>query len=122
MRASIQILRIHTVPPLTLAVGFRQNAIVGHVLQRTGLVAAVADRHKLPPCPSWRAVIGDPEPEPVRARDLSPGPHDVLLRSDLYAVPGLMLRVPAVEVVMVIPERHEIFGAGLGVERSEEHT
>ena len=119
MRTSIEVLRVHALPPLALAVGFRQNAIVGHALQRTGLVTAIPDRHELLPNSPRRAMKGDPELEPLRTSNFFPGSHDVLSRSDIHAVPGLVLRVPAIEVSMVVGKCDEILGSGLGIEPNQ---
>ncbi len=116
VRTSVELPRVHALPPLALAIGFRQNAIVGHAFQRAGRVAAVPDRHELSPNPPRRAMIGDSELEPLRAGGLSPRAHDVLFRPDIHAVPGLVLRVPAIEVVMVVGDGDEVLGAGLGIE------
>src|SRR5208283_2116809 len=115
VRTSIEVLWLHTVPPLALAVGLRQNAVVGHTLHGTSLIAAVADRHELLPNSTRRAVKGDPELEPLRTSSFSPGSDDVLFRSDIHAVPGLVLRVPAIEVAMVGGKCYEIFGPCLGI-------
>src|SRR5271157_2545913 len=115
VRTSVEVLWVHTVPPLTLAVGLRQNAVVGHTLHGTSLVAAVADRHELLPNSTRRAVKSNPELEPLRASNFFPGSKDVLFWSDIHAVPWLVLRVPAIEVSMMVSKRDEIFGPCLGI-------
>lgn len=62
---------------------------------------------------------GDPELEPVRASNFSPGSDDVLSRSDIHGIPRLVLRVPAVKIVMMIGKRDEILGSGLGIEPNQ---
>src|ERR1700690_2466691 len=88
-------------------------------MQRTRGVAAVADRHELLPHPAGCAMNGDSEPEPLRAGNFFPGADDILSRSDFHTVPRLISRVPAIEVVVVIGECHEIPGAGLGVKSNQ---
>src|ERR1035438_4255484 len=51
----------------------------------------------------------------MRTRDSSPSPHDVLLRTHVYAVPRLVLRVPTIEIAMVVRKGDEILGPGFGV-------
>ena len=85
-------------------------------MQRAGRVAAIPDRHELPPSAPGRAMIRGSELEAVRASGLCPRAHDVLLRPDIHAIPGLVFRVPAIEVVMVVGDRDEVLGAGLGVQ------
>jgi len=119
VRTSVELLRVHSLPPLASAVRLRQDTIVGHALQRTGGIAAIADRHELLPYPAGCAMNGDSEPEPLRAGNFFPGADDILSRSDIDAIPRLVFRVPAIEVSMVIGECDEIFGPGPGVEPNQ---
>src|ERR1017187_1906628 len=119
VRRSIEVTRVHAVPPLAFAVGCGHHASVGDALNGSCLIAAVADRHKLPPYPPRRAVISDSEPQSVGAGEFAPRAHNVLLGPHVHAIPRLVLRVPAIEVPMVVCKRDEILGPGPCVEPNE---
>ena len=61
-------------------------------------------------------MVGHPKVQPILARGLGPDADDVLVRPDPDGIPGLILGVPAVEVVVVVGQRHEVLGARLHVE------
>ncbi len=116
VRLSVEQLRIHPVPPLALAIGDRLHAVVRNTRQRACRVALVANGEKLIPDAMRRSVIADSESQSVGARRLRPGAHDVALRADVDAVPGLILRIPAIEVVVMSGQGDEIFRTGPLVE------
>jgi hypothetical protein len=47
----------------------------------------------------------------IRTRNLGPRAHDVALRAHIDAVPWLMLGIPAIEIVVVSRQRHEVLGS-----------
>ena len=112
----VEVLRVEAVPPLALAVGLGELAVVGHAGERAGLVRAL---RRLVPRPGVRGVHADAEPQAVRARGLGPAADQVLLRADGDRVPRLVLAVPEVEIVVVVGQREEILGARPLVERHE---
>jgi hypothetical protein len=72
----------------------------------------IANGKELVPDPMRRSVIADAETQPVGAGHLLPGPHDVALGTDVHCIPGLILRIPAIEVVVMRSQGDEIFRAG----------
>ena len=98
---AVEIHGIHALPPLPLSVQNRLERVVGNARLGPGRVAGVAHRHPLPPSSSRRVVKPDAETHALLARDGSPRANHVHLHADPYGIPGLVGRIPAVEVVMV---------------------
>src|SRR5581483_7519029 len=88
------------------------HAVVRNACKGTRGIALVADREEFIPGAVRSPVITDAETQSIRARDLGPCAHDVALRSNVHAVPRLMLRIPAIEIVVMRRQRDEIFGTG----------
>ena len=57
-----------------------------------------------------RAVIAHAESQPIRTCNFRPRAYDVPLWTYVNAVPRLMFRVPAIEVVVVSGQRDQILG------------
>src|SRR5512147_1319536 len=76
MGFAVKHLRIHALPPLPLAVGRGQDAIVRNPRERPGLIALVANRKKLVPNTMRSSVIAHSESQAMGTRDLGPGAHD----------------------------------------------
>src|SRR4051794_26154447 len=74
-------------------------------------IALVSNGKELVPHAMRRPVIAHTKSQPVRTRRLRPGSYDVTFRAHIDAVPGLILRVPTIEIVMMIGDRHKVFGA-----------
>src|SRR3954471_18859935 len=70
LRRAVELLRIHALPPLAFAIALGKNTVIGHSLERTRFIAAIADRQKLAPHTAGSAVKRNPEPEPLHACDL----------------------------------------------------
>ena len=114
MLGAIETLRIESLPPLVPALGHGQIAVVRNARERTGFVRAVRG---LKPPPVARLMHGDAEAKSLLTRRGSPGANHVAMRADADGVPRLVLRVPGVEAVVMVGQRHEEAGAGLLVAR-----
>ena len=112
----VVILRIEALPPKALAVGFAEEAVIGHARERTAQVGLLGI---LIPAPGAVAVAGEGEAQAGVARGARPAADDVFFRSDRDAVPRLELRVEHVEVVVVVGHGREILRAGALVEADE---
>ena len=75
----VEVLRIEAVPPLALAVGLGELAVVRHAGERAGLVRALGD---FIPRPRARGVDAHAEAQAVLARRLRPAADQILLRPD----------------------------------------
>ena len=102
---AVEVLGIEPVPPLALAIGLGQEAIVGNILERPLDVVPV--RH-LQPMPCMGRVIAHAEPKAVLAGDLGPNPDDVLVGAHIHGVPRLIGGVIAVEIVVMVRQGHEV--------------
>src|SRR5208337_4789693 len=111
MGSAVNHLRVHALPPFALPIGNRLHAVVRNSREWSGNVALVAHGQKLVPHAAWRPVIADAKSQPVRTRHLGPGLYDVALGTYIHAVPGLVFRIPAIEVVMVRGQRNKVFGS-----------
>jgi hypothetical protein len=69
--------------------------------------------------PCVRRVIADAELQAMLARRLGPAADDVLARSDVERIPGVVCGIVVVEVVVMIGQRHEILRAGRLVQAHE---
>src|SRR5678810_1156685 len=79
-------------------------------------VAGITDGHELAPRSTRAIVKPDPEPQAALTRALFPGADDIHLDADMNGVPGLVSRIPAIEVVVVNAHRHEEVGSHLDIE------
>jgi len=61
-------------------------------------------------------MVADAEAQALRARDLGPRADDVALGAQAHRVPGVVLGVVGVEVVVMVGERDEVFGARLRIQ------
>ena len=66
-----------------------------------------------------RGVEARAEPKSVLARGLAPSAEDIALRAHVDGVPRLVLRVPVVEVVVVVRHREDKRRTHLPVERTQ---
>src|SRR5450631_2375536 len=101
MGLSINHLRIHAFPPFALAVGHRLHAIVRDARERARGVALVANGKEFVPNPMRRPVVAHAESQPIGASGFLPRSHDVAFGTDVDAVPGLILRIPAIEIIVM---------------------
>src|SRR5437867_10352959 len=100
MGFAVEHLRVHALPPFSLAIGDRLQAVVRNSRQRSGLIALVADRKKLIPGAVRCSVIAHSKSQSIGTRNPGPSPNNVALRANVNAIPRLMFRIPAVEVVV----------------------
>ena len=112
----VKVLRIETVPPLAVAVGLGELAVVRDARLGSRLVAQLRD---FIPAPRPRGMQADAEPQALRPSSFCPHADEVLLRADRRGVPRLVLRVPVVEVAMMVSHRHEVLRPRLFVKRDE---
>ena len=101
----IEFLRVVAFPPLSLAVGLGEVAVI--VLRL------------LHPHPGVAAVHTDAEWQTILLACLSPLAHDVALGTHVHRVPLLIGRVPEVKVVVVLAEGEEIACPHALVERHQ---
>ena len=90
----VELLRVESFPPLALAVGLGQVAVVR--------------LRGLQPRPGMRGVYADAEGQSGLLAGVAPAAGQVLLGSDVHRVPLLVGRVPQVEVVVVVAQCHEV--------------
>ena len=112
----VKVLRIEAFPPLPLAVGLGQQAVVRHAGQRA---ARIGTLRGLIPAPGAVAVARQRQPQTSGANRLGPAAHHVLFRPDGDAVPRLIRRVEIVEVVVMVGQGREIFCARAFVEANQ---
>ena len=111
--AGVELLRVEALPPFTLAVCPGERAgVVTDARERAFAVVAVG---RLEPMPSVRRMIADAETQAVSAGDFRPGAHDVFFGADVDGVPRVVAGVVAIEIVVVIGKRDEVFRAGADV-------
>src|ERR1700738_3462479 len=84
-------LGIHSLPPFALTVERRLQAVIRDARERARGGALIANGKELIPDPMRRPVIADPEPQAIGTGDLFPRSHDVAFRTDVHAIPGLIL-------------------------------
>src|SRR5215468_8680774 len=107
--SGVEFLRVPSLPPLALAVSLRQlRGVVAHAGERPLSIVPVS---RLKPVPSMSRVVADAEAQAVCTRDFGPRSDDVLLRTYVDRVPGVILRVVGVEVVVVVGEGEKVFRA-----------
>ncbi len=61
-------------------------------------------------------MIAHAKSQPVGTRDFGPRPDDVALRTDIDAIPRLMLRIPTIEVIVVSRQRDEVLSSRAFIE------
>ncbi len=108
MFRAIKILRIKAFPPLAFAVLLGLHSIVWYSCIWAVPVTAVADCHKLAVRPCGSGVETDSKRHIVFCRDFLPYPHDILMRPHVHGIPGLIGRIPAVEIVVMVAHCHKI--------------
>ena len=101
----VEVLRVVAFPPLALAVGLGQLAVIS--------------LRALVPSPGMGGMDAHAQRQAILAAGLGPLAHDVALGSHVHGVPGLVLAVPEVEVVVVVGQGHEEFGPHALVETDE---
>ena len=101
----IELLRIHSFPPFSFAVGSGQDPVIrdSHLVP-----IAVITSGRLIPCPGMVCVQADPERKTMLAGCRSPFGENVSFRTDIYRIPRLVFAVPEVEVVMMVAQHKEI--------------
>ena len=104
---TVQIGRVVALPPAAFAVGLGQRAVIRNARERSGGIGPVGN---FIPLPRAGAVHAHAEPQPVPACGFRPNADDVFLGADIDRVPGLVPRIPAVEIAVVIGQRHEVLG------------
>src|SRR5689334_10087042 len=109
MLHAVNAMRIKALPPLAFPLGFGQPAVIWHTRQRA---SSVRTMRRLEPPPVARLMHRDPEPQSVLPRQSGPSTYHIAVRAHVDRVPGLVLRVPRIETVMVIGKCDEKFGAG----------
>ena len=113
MATRIEHLRVLAFPPLSLAVGLGENAVIGNALKDTtgiGILGAVI------PTPCSRGMNAHAEAEACLPRSTLPPSHNVLVRAFHRGVPWMVLAVPEVEVVVMIGQCYEILRTGTLIE------
>src|SRR5438067_1972526 len=101
---TVEPLRIEPFPPLPLAVREGEAAVIGYPGERAGPVGAVRD---LEPPPVPRLVNGHAELHAAIARGLRPCSDHIAAGADVLRVPRVVRRVPRVETVVMVRQRHE---------------
>ena len=110
---AVEILGIESLPPFALPIGLSQLAIIGNPCLRTFLISPLASLH---PVVGVGAMHGDGEFQTSCARGFFPITNNVALWPDSYGIPRLIFGIPAIEVVMMVGECHEILRASPLVE------
>ena len=95
----IEVLGVISFPPLALAVGFGEFAVV--IFSCFGAIYIIALRWLIP-VPGMIGMEGDAKRQTMFLCSLSPTVNQVFLRTDIDRVPFLILRVPKVEVVVMV--------------------
>src|ERR1039457_2317035 len=116
MGLAIEHLRIHALPPFSLAVRDGLHSIVRSSCKWSGRIAFITNRKKLIPRPVRRSVIAHSKTQAIGTGDLGPRAHDVALPAYIGAIPRLMFRIPAVEVIVVSSESNQILGSSTFVQ------
>ena len=117
--AGVELLRVEAIPPFAAAVGFGEGEGVVADALFGGCGGGVVVVGGLEPVPGVGGVVGDAEAEAVGAGELCPGADDVAHGTDAGGVPGVVGGGEIIEVVVVVGEGDEVFGAGGGVEAHE---
>ena len=109
---TVEALRIEAAPPLVRAVGvllvavlLREPSVVFHA---DFVALNVETARGFIPGPGVVGMEGDAEGQSVFLSRFRPSLQDVLLGADVDGVPLLILRVPEVEVVVVVAQSEEI--------------
>jgi hypothetical protein len=84
--------------------------VVGNAGHGTGLIGILID---VKPAVTPGQVFTHAEAQSICTSDITPGCHDIFLRTIIDCVPAVITRIPAIEVIAVDAERHEVFGACL---------
>src|SRR5579875_1946996 len=104
----VELLRVETLPPLIVPVGFREAAVVRNTGQWTGSISAVA---RLKPPPVASLVHGYAEAKITLACLGRPRPDHIPMRAEVDRIPRMMFRIPGVKTIVMIGHRHEKLGA-----------
>ena len=112
----VEILRVETVPPLALAFGLRQLAVVRHASERAIGIGALGN---FIPAPGAPGVNAHRKAQTVFARRRRPAADQIFLRPDGDGIPRLVFGIEQVEVVVMDGQRHEILRAVFFVERQQ---
>ena len=86
----------------------RIGTVVAYARQRPCLVGSVAHGEQFIADPQ---IFADAKPEAVLQGYCPPQAHDILMASHFDRIPARLFGVPQVEVVVMHPHAHEVFGA-----------
>ena len=105
MILAIEMLWVESFPPFALTVGLGEIAVIEDACLRPLQIETLG---WLIPCPRMIGMEGDAEGQTSLLGCTGPSFEDILLRTDAHGVPLLILRVPEVEIVVVVAEHEEI--------------
>ena len=108
----IEFLRVKPFPPGACPILFGQPSVVRNTGERTFRVSAAG---RFIPAPGVGCMDAYAQPEAVFAGRRRPFAHDVPLWAQGDGIPALVFAVIQVEVVMVVRQREEVAGAGVGI-------
>ncbi len=123
MLDAVKALRIESLPPLLLALRLSEDSVVRDPGLGSRLVCTVRGL-KPPPVPGL--MYGDAESQSSACAPLPPmcskqgtAGYDIPMRTNGCCIPRLVFRIPRIEVVVMIRERHENPRACLLVSRDQ---
>ena len=101
----VELLGVETFPPLAFAIGLGELAIVIYAGFRTVLIVTLCG---FVPGPGMVGMERDTQWQSGFLGSTGPAFEDILMRTDVLGVPLLILRIPQVEVVVVIAQYKEV--------------